>query len=246
MQQYAEADICRRRILLSYFGENTTCDCGNCDVCKNPPKRFDGTIIVQKALSAIARSEQQIGTGILVDILRGNMSSEVTERGYHRLKTFGVGREVPARDWHDYLLQMLQLGYFEIAYNENNHLKITQSGTDILFGRARALLVTIRREEAVQTTRGRKRKATVPTKELPLGLPNTESGELFEALRTLRKRLADQEALPAYIVLSDKVLHLLSTSRPTTIEDFGNISGIGEYKKKKYGKEFVELIRKYS
>ena len=246
MQQYAEADICRRRILLSYFGENTTCDCGNCDVCKNPPERFDGTIIVQKALSAIARSEQQIGTGILVDILRGNMSSEVTERGYHRLKTFGVGREVPARDWHDYLLQMLQLGYFEIAYNENNHLKITQSGTDILFGRARALLVTIRREEAVQTTRGRKRKATVPTKELPLGLPNTESGELFEALRTLRKRLADQEALPAYIVLSDKVLHLLSTSRPTTIEDFGNISGIGEYKKKKYGKEFVELIRKYS
>ena len=246
MQQYAEADICRRRILLSYFGENTTCDCGNCDVCKNPPERFDGTIIVQKALSAIARSEQQIGTGILVDILRGNMSSEVTERGYHRLKTFGVGREVPARDWHDYLLQMLQLGYFEIAYNENNHLKITQSGTDVLFGRARALLVTIRREEAVQATRGRKRKATVPTKELPLGLPNTESGELFEALRTLRKRLADQEALPAYIVLSDKVLHLLSASRPTTIEEFGNISGIGEYKKKKYGKEFVELIRKYS
>ena len=246
MQQYAEADICRRRILLSYFGENTTCDCGNCDVCKNPPERFDGTIIVQKALSAIARSEQQIGTGILVDILRGNMSSEVTERGYHRLKTFGAGREVPVRDWHDYLLQMLQLGYFEIAYNENNHLKITQSGTDVLFGRARALLVTIRREEAVQATRGRKRKATVPTKELPLGLPNTESGELFEALRTLRKRLADQEALPAYIVLSDKVLHLLSTSRPTTIEEFGNISGIGEYKKKKYGKEFVELIRKYS
>ena len=246
MQQYAEADICRRRILLSYFGENTTCDCGNCDVCKNPPERFDGTILVQKALSAIARSEQQIGTGILVDILRGNMSSEVTERGYHRLKTFGVGREVPARDWHDYLLQMLQLGYFEIAYNENNHLKITQSGTDVLFGRARTLLVTIRREEAVQTTRGRKRKATVPTKELPLGLPNKESGELFEALRTLRKRLADQEALPAYIVLSDKVLHLLSTSRPTTIEEFGNISGIGEYKKKKYGKEFVELIRKYS
>ena len=246
MQQYAEADICRRRILLSYFGENTTCDCGNCDVCKNPPERFDGTIIVQKALSAIARSEQQIGTGILVDILRGNMSSEVTERGYHRLKTFGAGREVPARDWHDYLLQMLQLGYFEIAYNENNHLKITQSGTDVLFGRARALLVTIRREEAVQATRGRKRKATDPTKELPLGLPNTESGELFEALRTLRKRLADQEALPAYIVLSDKVLHLLSASRPTTIEEFGNISGIGEYKKKKYGKEFVELIRKYS
>lgn len=245
MQQYAEADICRRRILLSYFGESTAHDCGNCDVCRNPPERFDGTVIVQKALSAIVRADQQIGTGILVDILRGTMSAEVAERGYHRLKTFGAGREVPARDWHDYLLQMLQLGYFEIAYNENNHLKITSSGTDVLYGRASAQLAFIRRGEETQPVRGRNRKSTVPVKELPLGLPNVESGELFEALRLLRKRLADQEVLPAYIVLSDKVLHLLSTSRPTTVEEFGNISGIGEYKKKKYGKEFVELIRKY-
>lgn len=246
MQQYAESDICRRRILLSYFGETATHDCGNCDVCKNPPERFDGTIIVQKALSAIVRTEQQISTGVLVDILRGNMTPEVVDKGYEQLKTFAAGREVPARDWHDYLLQMLQLGYFEIAYNENNHLKITSAGSDVLFGRATARLVVIRREEANETKRGRKRKLPVLSKELPLGLPNTENEDLFEALRELRKRLADEEALPAYIVLSDKVLHLLSTSRPTTIEEFGNISGIGEYKKKKYGKEFVNLIRKFS
>lgn len=246
MQQYAESDICRRRILLSYFGETATHDCGNCDVCKNPPERFDGTIIVQKALSAIVRTEQQISTGVLVDILRGNMTPEVVDKGYEQLKTFAAGREVPARDWHDYLLQMLQLGYFEIAYNENNHLKITPAGSDVLFGRATTRLVVIRREEANETKRGRKRKLPVLSKELPLGLPNTENEDLFEALRELRKRLADEEALPAYIVLSDKVLHLLSTSRPTTIEEFGNISGIGEYKKKKYGKEFVNLIRKFS
>lgn len=246
MQQYAESDICRRRILLSYFGETATHDCGNCDVCKNPPERFDGTIIVQKALSAIVRTEQQISTGVLVDILRGNMTPEVVDKGYEQLKTFAAGREVPARDWHDYLLQMLQLGYFEIAYNENNHLKITPAGSDVLFGRATARLVVIRREEANETKRGRKRKLPVLSKELPLGLPNTENEDLFEALRELRKRLANEEALPAYIVLSDKVLHLLSTSRPTTIEEFGNISGIGEYKKKKYGKEFVSLIRKFS
>ena len=246
MQQYAESDICRRRILLSYFGEIADHDCGNCDVCKNPPERFDGTVIVQKALSAIVRTDQQIGTGVLVDILRGNMSPEVVGKGYQQLKTFAAGRDVPARDWHDYLLQMLQLGYFEIAYNENNHLKITSAGSDVLFGRATARLVVIRREEANETKRGRKRKATVPAQELPLGLPNTENEALFEALRKLRKRLADEEALPAYIVLSDKVLHLLSTSRPTNLEEFGNISGIGEYKKKKYGKEFINLIRKYS
>ena len=246
MQQYAESDICRRRILLSYFGEIADHDCGNCDVCKNPPERFDGTVIVQKALSAIVRTDQQIGTGVLVDILRGNMSPEVVGKGYQQLKTFAAGRDVPARDWHDYLLQMLQLGYFEIAYNENNHLKITSTGSDVLFGRATARLVVIRREEANETKRGRKRKATVPAQELPLGLPNTENEALFEALRKLRKRLADEEALPAYIVLSDKVLHLLSTSRPTNLEEFGNISGIGEHKKKKYGKEFINLIRKYS
>ncbi|RHE90659.1 DNA helicase RecQ [Bacteroides intestinalis] len=244
MQQYTEADVCRRRILLSYFGETTTEDCGNCDVCKNPPQRFDGTVIVQKALSAIVRTEQQIGTSILVDILRGNNTPDVSEKGYQQLKTFGAGREVPARDWQDYLLQMLQLGYFEIAYNENNHLKITSSGSDVLFGRAQARLAVIRREESAPA-KGRKKKSTIPVRELPLGLPNTESEELFEALRALRKRLADQEALPAYIVLSDKVLHLLSTARPTTMEAFGNISGIGEYKKKKYGKDFVELIKKY-
>ena len=246
MQQYAESDICRRRILLSYFGEIADHDCGNCDVCKSPPERFDGTVIVQKALSAIVRTDQQIGTGVLVDILRGNMSPEVVGKGYQQLKTFAAGRDVPARDWHDYLLQMLQLGYFEIAYNENNHLKITSAGSDVLFGRATARLVVIRREETNETKRGRKRKATVPAQELPLGLPNTENEALFEALRKLRKRLADEEALPAYIVLSDKVLHLLSTSRPTNLEEFGNISGIGEHKKKKYGKEFINLIRKYS
>ena len=245
MQQYAESDICRRRILLNYFGETSVHNCGNCDVCKNPPEHFDGTVIVQKALSAIARTEQQIGTGVLVDILRGNMSAEVVDKGYQQLKTFGAGREVPARDWHDYLLQMLQLGYFEIAYNEGNHLKITSTGSDVLFGRATAQLVVIRREEASEAKRGRKRKIPAPVRELPLGLPNTENEALFETLRALRKRLADEEALPAYIVLSDKVLHLLSTSRPTTIEEFGNISGIGEYKKKKYGKEFVKAIREY-
>lgn len=243
MQQYAEADICRRRILLNYFGETTTMDCGNCDVCKNPPQRFDGTVIVQKALSAIIRTDQQIGTGVLIDILRGNYSAEVTSKEYQSLKTFGAGRDISPRNWLDYLLQMLQLGYFEIAYNENNHLKITESGKDILFGRGKATLAVIRHNEEI-IQKGKKKKMVVP-KELPFGLPGTENEDLFEALRGLRKQLADQEGLPAYIVLSDKVLHLLSISKPTTIEEFGSISGIGEYKKKKYGKEFITLIRMF-
>lgn len=245
MQQYAEADICRRRILLNYFGEQRTHDCGNCDVCKNPPERFDGTIIVQKALSAIARTNQQVGTPMLVDILRGNLNAELKEKDYHQLKTYGAGRDIPARDWQDYLLQMLQMGYFEVAYNESNHLKITPAGSDVLFGREKAHLVVIRREE-ISATRGRKKRTSAPVmRELFLGMESGESTDLFEALRSLRKRLADEEVLPAYLVLSDKVLHLLAVQRPTTLDAFGNVSGISDYKKKKYGKEFVKLIRNF-
>ena len=245
MQQYAEADICRRRILLNYFGEQRTHDCGNCDVCKNPPERFDGTIIVQKALSAIARTNQQVGTPMLVDILRGNLNAELKEKGYHQLKTYGAGRDIPARDWQDYLLQMLQMGYFEVAYNESNHLKITPAGSDVLFGREKAHLVVIRRED-ISATRGRRKRTSAPVmRELSLGMESGESTDLFEALRSLRKRLADEEVLPAYLVLSDKVLHLLAVQRPTTLDAFGNVSGISDYKKKKYGKEFVKLIRNF-
>ena len=242
MQQYAEADICRRRILLSYFGEVSEKDCGNCDVCKSPPERFDGTIIVQKALSAIFRTEQNIGVSMLIDILRGSFTADVTEKGYDKLKTFGAGRDIPGRDWQDYLLQMLQLGYFEIAYNEKNHLKITESGFNVLYGKTKALLVTIVRQEFAPK---QKKKKVAVEKELALSMPATENENLFEALRTLRKELAAQEALPAYIVLTDKVLHLLSISRPTTIEEFGNISGIGEYKKQKYGKDFIKVIKQF-
>lgn len=244
MQQYAEADICRRRILLNYFGETMDHDCGNCDVCRNPPERFDGTIIVQKALSAIARTNQQIGTHMLVDILKGAAGQELIEKGYDKLKTYAAGRDIPARDWQDYLLQMLNLGYFEIAYNENNHLKITESGHKVLFGKEPAMLVVIKREEF--TPKERRRKKAQETEAL-FSTPTTfgeENKDLFEELRLLRKRLADQQAIPAYIVLSDKTLHLIATQQPTSIEAFGEISGIGEYKKDKYGKEFVELIKK--
>lgn len=246
MQQYAESDICRRRILLNYFGETMNHDCGNCDVCKNPPERFDGTIIVQKALSAIARADEQIGTRTLIDILKGYASQEVIEKGYDKLKTYGAGRDVPGKDWQDYLLQMLNLGYFEIAYNENNHLKITEAGKKVLFGKERAQLVVIKREESYGKKGSVKENKTASPTPLftPTVFENEDEG-LFEALRQLRKKLADQLAIPAYIVLSDKTLHLLALKKPGDMEAFGEISGIGEFKKEKYGKDFLAVINEY-
>ncbi len=245
MQQYAEANVCRRRILLNYFGETTEKDCGNCDVCKNPPQRFDGTIIVQKALSAIVRTEEKVATHMLIDILKGASNAELLDKGYDKIKTYGVGRDIPGRDWQDYLLQMLHLGYFEIAYNENNHLKITESGKRVLFGQEKAVLAVIKREETTLSLQKKKRTSTVQ-KKTPLLLSNqTDNTSLFEHLRLLRLKLAQQEVIPAYIVLSDKVLHDVSAAAPTTIEEFGAINGIGSYKKEKYGKDFVKAVNDF-
>ncbi|MBM6961344.1 DNA helicase RecQ [Bacteroides caecigallinarum] len=246
MQQYAEADICRRRILLSYFGETMEHDCGNCDVCRNPPERFDGTIIIQKALSAIARTNQQIATGTLIEILRGNFTQEISEKGYDKIKTFGAGRDIPSRHWQNYLLQMLNMGYIEIAYNENNHLKITELGAKVLYGKQNAELVVIKEDEFSNKQYKKNTIVTSPVQIKKNAYGNMENEDsLFETLRLLRLKLAEQEAIPPYIVMSDSTLQSLCDKKPKTLEDLDDISGFSEYKKKKYGRGFVNAIKKY-
>ncbi len=248
MREYAEADVCRRRILLNYFGEETSCDCGNCDVCQHPPRRFDGTILVQKALSAVYRTHQHATLRVVADILHGNFSVEVKQNGYDRLPTFGVGHDVPLRDWNDYLLQMIQLGFLEIAYDENNHLRITSQGAEVLYGRSTAQLAVIRREEVTPVLERRRKKSEAPVIAFDEDVPmtgGTEDKALFERLRLLRLRLAKEQGFPPYIILSDKVLHALATLKPTTLAQFGNVSGIGEFKKQKYGRVFLDEITSY-
>lgn len=247
MREYAESDVCRRRILLNYFGESVEHDCGNCDVCKNPPQRFDGTVLAQKVLSAMVRTGEQVSARVVIDILRGTYSPEVVKGRYGELKTFGVGRDVPGRDWQDYLMQMLQTGLFEIAYDEGNHLKLTDIGRQVLFHGKKVQLAVIRREEQPSSRKGKRGKMAAPR--LPFVSkahePEASDGELFEKLRALRKKLADAQGFPAYIVLSDKVLRTLCEVRPRTVEEFGRVSGIGDFKKEKYGADFVDLIRRH-
>jgi ATP-dependent DNA helicase RecQ len=247
MQEYAESGICRRRILLNYFGEQMDHDCGNCDICENPPKRFDGTRYVQMALSAIKRAEEQIRTSTIIEILKGIPSPTVKRMGYDQLKTFGVGKELSTQDWQDYLLQMLQLGFIEIVYDQKNIVRITPSGNNVLFGRDKATLCVINRTLKEAQKPKKRLHLEIPSISIP-GLASTsgqEDKKLFEALRVLRQQCANEEGFPPYIVFSDKVLHALATIKPTTLEQFGFISGIGEHKKQKYGQRFVALIQKY-
>lgn len=239
MQRYCEADICRRRILLSYFSEHKEEDCGNCDVCKNPPERFDGTILVQKALSAIARTDEHIGMQMLIDILRASGREKVMAKGYHLLKTYGAGRDLSYKMWREYLYQMIQLGYIEIDYVASNVLRITPSGSKVLYGETSARLAVYKEPEPTEKTTKKEFKA----RPIRPKQASTIEETLLDSLRQLRKQLAEKEHVPPYIIFSDATLHDLVEKKPTTPEAFENIKGVGQIKLEKYSKVFIALIR---
>lgn len=238
MQQYAESPICRRRILLSYFGETVDHDCGNCDVCKNPPQRFDGSVLAQKALSAIVRTEQQVTFNLLIDVLRGSHKAEILKRNYDKIKTFGVGSDLTFRQWQGYLLQMLQLGLFEMLYNQGERLSVTELGWKALRNELEIKLTWVT-DEPVQSV------AKTPKKTMRHEVAELSDDEkLFEALRGLRMKLAVEEDKPAYTIFTDRVLQEMVERKPVTLYDFARISGVGEAKVSRYGKQFVDLLRK--
>ena len=273
MEEYAESRVCRRRILLNYFGETSSKDCGHCDVCNNPPRTFDGTVLTQKALSAVVRAGEKIAVGTCIEILRGMQTPAVARNHYNELKTFGVGKDVSVRDWQAYMLQMLQMGFFEVAYNMHNQMKVTPLGWKVLKGEHQVSLAIMENEDLQNRTqgrgaRGRAGRAGYGNRQesgshLPSGdhnipvvhaervifedeMSGVEDKKLFEYLRKIRKNLADEQGYPPYIVLSDKSLHELTKMKPTTLQAFGLISGIGEFKIKKYGDTFIKAIKKYT
>lgn len=241
MKRYCEADICRRRILLSYFGEETDQDCGNCDVCKNPPQRFDGTILIQKALSALVRTGEKVGMQLLIEILRGSSRAEVIEKGYDRLKTYGAGRDLSYKEWKEYIYQMLQLGYLETDYTAGRVLRTTPLGRKVLYYGQPAQLVAFREtvEFAYSTQRSGKFKAR-PIR--PIESASVET-TLLDSLQQLRKQIAEREQTPAYIIFSDDALEDMVQKKPVTLDQFSEIRGVGQIKLDKYGKVFVALIR---
>lgn len=241
MQQFAESGVCRRRILLSYFNERFDHDCHNCDICDNPPERFDGTRLAQMALSAIIRTNEQVGMYTLTDILRGSNKAELVENGYDRLKTFGVGHDLSNAEWNAYLLQMLQMGLFEFAYDENNHLKITELGNDVLYGRQ---LIELNRFKRNTFTAKKEPEDTPIIPEAPVAAKEMDK-ILFDKLRDLRKAIAQANHIAPYMVFSDKSLTAMATEKPTTQAEFGILYGVGKVKCQKYWRPFTAAIRNY-
>ena len=254
MEEYAESRVCRRRILLNYFGETSSKDCGHCDVCNNPPRTFDGTVLTQKALSAVVRAGEKVAVGTCIEILRGMQTPAIARNHYNELKTFGVGKDVSVRDWQTYLLQMLQMGFFEVAYNMHNQMKVTPLGWKVLKGEHQVSLAIMENEERAprqQRVNRPSRGSSIPVVHAERvifeeEMAGVEDKKLFEYLRKIRKNLADEQGYPPYIVLSDKSLHELTKMKPTTLQAFGLISGIGEFKIKKYGDTFIKAIKKYT
>ena len=243
MQQYAESDVCRRRTLLSYFNERYEHDCGNCDVCLNPPERFDATIVCQMALSAIVRTAGKEGLSTIIDILRGSAKTDIVAKGYNTLRTYGVGRDLSAAAWNAYMLQMLQMGIIDVAYDDYNHLRVTQFGWEILKGARRQVMLskfsyTDRRATAAATKEKKPRQGQLQD------MPPADK-ELFEQLKATRLAIAKAQKIPPYIVFSDKVLDVIARHRPTTREEFSCLYGIGEKKTEMYWRPFTAAVKDY-
>ncbi|AXT58634.1 DNA helicase RecQ [Aquimarina sp. MMG015] len=233
MKQYADSLSCRRKILLSYFGELIEEDCGNCDVCNNPPSFIDGTIIAQKALSTVARIKEEEPIGTIIDVLRGAQNALVLDKGYQQLKTYGIANDISWRDWQQYIIQLINQGYLEIAFHLNNKLKLTELSKKVLFENEKVRLANLIELEKI------KEKNVEQTKKV-------SSNTLFDKLRELRLSLAKEAGIPAYQIFNDATLKEMEKVRPMSDDEFMRINGVGKMKMQNYGYQFIKTIIDFS
>ncbi len=241
MYQYATSLICRRKILLNYFNETNFENCGNCDICKNPPQYLDGTVIAQKALSAVARLNQSVAKGIVIDVLRGSKSYKVVSLGYDKVKTYGAGKDISQQDWFFYMEQLINQGLLEVAYDDYNKIRLTEASQAVLFNGQKIQMVkaeTVLKRNAAE-------KAKADAKKKPKSQRNRVRDELFEHLRRLRVDIARKKGLPPYIVFNDATLEEMAAEKPANMQEMMKINGMGEVKLKEYGHLFLEAITQY-
>lgn len=231
MQAFADASVCRRRMLLSYFGQEMVHDCGNCDVCRSAPVRFDGTVVAQKAISAVLRTECRVGAYMLADILRGVTRYDIRQHGFDRIRTFGAGADLTAPEWNYYISQMIQLGLLDIAYDDHNHLRPTPYGMRVVHGTEQVMLARFEPKKAAP-----RKKAAAPRAVNP-------DEALLSRLKAVRRTEAGRIKMPAYMIFSDASLADMAARRPHTLEEFLQVHGAGEAKTRRFGPLFLEAIR---
>jgi ATP-dependent DNA helicase RecQ len=229
--QYAEASTCRRKILLAYFGEHLVEDCGNCDICRNPPDFIDGKVIAQKALSASLRTKESVGINLLINVLRGAKTIEIFEKNLDKIKTYGVGSEYSFREWQHFINQLINQGVFEVAYDNKMRLNVTDFGHAILSGRD-----SIKLSEYVD------KKESKQKKKKKSSAKNADENLLLK-IKSWRKELAKKNSVPAYVIFNDATLNDIVHYQPQTLEELLNIQGMGKVKIERFGNEILEFIQ---
>lgn len=232
MNAFAEAQTCRRLVLLNYFGENKQESCGNCDICLDPPKQYDGLLDAQKALSCVYRVGQRFGMGYVAEVLRGANNTRIREYGHDKLPVYGIGREKSNEHWVSVLRQLIHLGFLSQNIMQHSALQLTEAARPILKG-----------EQGVRLAEPR--ILNLKSKVSSIGRSTNYDRKLFAKLRKLRKSIADEDNVPPYVVFNDATLLELAEIQPTTASEMLMVNGVGNRKLEKYGQQFLSLIRRH-
>lgn len=236
MTAFAEAQTCRRRVLLSYFNEQLKNDCGNCDICLNPPETYDGTVDAQKALSCVYRLQQRYGVNYVIEVLRGADNQRIKQLGHQHLSTYGIGKNLSMDEWHSLFRQLIHLGLLEQDLANYSILKLTEHARLILRGEQKLILAKPRVKEVITKKQKRSKQDIVDA---------NYDVNLFEKLRQLRKELAQKAGVPPFVIFSDVSLIEMATHQPKDTDAFLAINGIGKKKLESYGAAFLQAITKY-
>lgn len=230
MWEFSNSSGCRTNVILNYFCEYTTRRCGHCDNCLQPPKFFDGSVLAQKALSAIIKCKEELTIQLLVDVLRGSMRKEITEKGYDAVSPFGVGRDESAFAWREYIVQMMHKGIVRMDFTNGSRLKATPLSADILYGKSKIELV----KPSFETPETKKAEKPKVRQDV--------DGGLLDKIKAWRLQKSREEGVPPYIIFNDSTLKLITDQKPSTLDELNDISGVGAMKLKKYGEEILEIV----
>ncbi len=234
MIEFAEAQTCRRNVLLNYFGEITSKPCGNCDICLNPPEWFDGKIVAQKVLSCVYRMNQNYGVKQVVDVLRGLNNEKIRASGHQYLSTYGIGKEYSAQQWNSFIRQLIHLGYLFQDIQNYSVLKLTESSGELLKGKIN-----------IQLALPKKAKSSSIVFKKSDNKVEDKHKDCFEALRILRRDIAEMEDIPAYQVFGDATLIEMAKKRPKNDSELLQITGVGQAKMARFGFDFLQFFQSY-